>query len=119
MLYEHHSEPLLPVHLWRWRILRSAGLAAIVACTALAMGVLGYHIIGGLSWVDALLEASMILGGMGPVATMANDAVKVFASLYALFSGLVLIGTMGILLGPWLHRMMHLFHSEEVKKRKQ
>jgi len=116
MPFEHLSEPVLPCRLWLRRVIRSIGLAGIVAGVALAIGVFGYHTFGHLPWVDAVLEASMILGGMGPVATMSNDAVKIFASAYALFSGLVLIGTMGILLGPWVHRMMHKLHAEKRKK---
>jgi len=112
MPFEHRSEPLLPRELWLRRVFRSFGLAGGVVAVSLIVGIVGYHWIGGLPWIDALLEASMILGGMGPVAAMANDAVKVFASIYALFSGLVLLSIMGILLAPWLHRMMHKFHAE-------
>jgi hypothetical protein len=121
MPFEHRSEPLLPFHLWVQRVIKAIGLAAIVAGVSLLIGVLGYHYLGNLGWIDALLEASMILGGEGPIATMGNDEVKLFASAYALFSGLVLLSTMGILLAPWLHRMMHRFHGEikrEDKRRK-
>ena len=110
--FEHRSEPLLPADLWLKRVFRSVGLAAIIVACALSIGVIGYHVLGKLPWVDAILEASMILGGMGPVATMNNAAVKLFASAYALFSGLVLLSLMGVLLAPWLHRMMHRFHEE-------
>src|SRR4051812_19218221 len=99
MSFEHRSDPLLPFDKWLRRVIRSIGLALAAVGGALGVGVLGYHELGHLPWVDSLLEASMILGGMGPVAPMSNDAVKLFASAYALFSGLVLIGTMGILLG--------------------
>lgn len=119
MPFEHRSDPLLPPPLWLRRVMRSIGLAAIIVFVSLAIGILGYHALGQLPWIDSILEASMILGGMGPIATMSNDAVKLFASGYALFSGLVLLSTMGILLAPWLHRMMHKFHNEEVKKGKR
>ena len=79
---------------------------------SLVLGVLGYHWIGKLNWVDSLLEASMILGGMGPVSTMANDGVKIFASAYALFSGLVILSTSSIMLAPWLHRLMYHTHRQ-------
>jgi hypothetical protein len=118
MFFEHRSDPLLPFHLWMRRVVKSVGLAAVIVAVSLGTGVLGYHAFGHLPWIDALLEASMILGGEGPIATMNNDAVKLFASAYALFSGLVLLSTMGILLAPWLHRMMHKFHCEERKKRR-
>jgi hypothetical protein len=111
MSFEHHSEPLLPFNAWMRRVIRSIGLAVLIVAISLAVGVIGYHIFGHLPWIDALLESSMILGGMGPVAAMTNNTVKLFASAYALFSGLVLLSTMGILLAPWLHRMLHKFHQ--------
>jgi hypothetical protein len=80
---------------------------------ALAIGVLGYHWIDQLDWVDSILEASMILGGMGPVNPLRNDGAKIFAAGYALFSGLILIGVMGIILTPITHRMLHKFHVEK------
>ena len=80
---------------------------------ALAIGIIGYHNLAGFSWVDSLLEASMILGGMGPINPLTNDASKVFASLYALFSGLMFIGIMGVVLSPIVHRFLHKFHVDE------
>jgi hypothetical protein len=117
MPFEQRCDPMLPFDVWLRRVVRSFGLAVGVTGVSLGIGVLGYHALGHLSWIDSILEASMILGGEGPIATMSNDAVKLFASAYALFSGLVLLSTMGILLAPWLHRMMHRFHQEEVKKK--
>jgi tetrahydromethanopterin S-methyltransferase subunit F len=116
--FEHHSEKILPHTQWLARVAKSIGLAVAVVMCSLMIGVLGYHTLGGLSWIDAILEASMILGGMGAVAPMTNDAVKLFASFYALFSGLVVVGTMGIILAPWMHRLMHHFHREKMPKEK-
>jgi len=76
-------------------------------------GVLGYHYVAGLSWIDSLLNASMILGGMGPVDPLKTDCAKLFASFYALFSGLAFIGIVSVLLAPFVHRMLHRFHAEE------
>ncbi len=76
---------------WLTRVRKSVLLAVSIITVSLGVGVMGYHVLGGLALVDALLEASMILGGMGPVAPMTNDAVKIFASFYALFSGLILL----------------------------
>lgn len=89
------------------------GLAIVVAAAALAIGVLGYHFIAGFGWIDSLLNASMILGGMGPVGELSSDEAKLFASFYALFSGLVFISVMGIVLAPAAHRALHLFHLDE------
>ena len=77
---------------------------------SLAVGICGYHFLGGLQWIDSLLNASMILGGMGPVDTIKSNAGKIFASVYALYSGLALIAVVGILLTPVLHRFLHKFH---------
>src|SRR5271156_2790600 len=90
-------------------------LIVVVILTAIALfiGVSGYHWLGELSWVDSLLNASMILGGMGPVDTLRNNAAKVFASFYALFSGLFFIAVMGLILAPITHVVMHKFHVDE------
>jgi len=95
------------------RLLRASALAGGLIGCSLGIGILGYHFIGGLKWVDALLDASMILSGMGPVSPLTSDAAKVFAAGYALFSGLVLISTTGIVLSPVFHRVLHKFHIEE------
>lgn len=113
MKFEHMSEPVLPFRRYFKRVLHSARLALIVAVAMLLLGILGYHYLGDMSFVDALLEAAMILGGMGPVAPMHSDSVKIFASFYALASGLFVIGTTGFLLAPWLHRMLHKFYQAE------
>ena len=89
------------------------GIAMLLMLGVLFMGMAGYHWLAGLHWVDALLNASMILGGMGPVNLLTNTAAKVFASAYALFSGLVFIAIMGILFAPMVHRLLHTFHMED------
>jgi hypothetical protein len=94
------------------RVLRQSGFGLGVILLALGVGVLGYHGYAHLSWVDSLLNASMILGGMGPVDPLPNDAAKVFASMYALFSGLAFIGLAGVMLAPFVHRLIHKFHWE-------
>lgn len=80
---------------------------------ALFLGISGYHFIAGFNWVDSLLEASMILGGMGPVRELSRDSAKIFASIYALFSGVIFIALMGIILSPVVHRVLHKFHVDE------
>ena len=89
------------------------GLSVLLVLPALLIGVAGYHWIDHLDWIDAILESSMILGGMGPVNPLQNDAAKLFASGYALFSGLVLIGVTGVILTPLVHRILHHFHVKE------
>jgi hypothetical protein len=93
--------------------LRSMLLAATVIGAALIVGVLGYRYLNDEAWIDALVDASMILGGMGPVAELHGTAAKVFASIYALASGLFLIGTAAILLAPWVHLLLHKLHADD------
>ncbi len=96
------------------RLFRSFVWSTALISASLAVGIAGYHWIAGLTWVDAFLNASMILGGMGPVAELKSIPSKIFASCYALFSGLVLVGTTGLVLGPILHRMLHQFHLDDM-----
>ena len=112
-MFESRTAPLAPRHVFLWRALKFFGLASVVIGVALAIGVLGYHLIAGFDWIDSLLNASMILGGMGPVGQLPSDEAKIFASFYALFSGLVFISVIGIVLAPAAHRALHLFHLDE------
>ena len=94
--------------------LKKAGFISIVIFfISLLIGVVGYHILAGLPWVDSFLNASMILGGMGPVDTLPNKAAKIFAGCYALFSGVAFISGMAVFLTPILHRFLHRFHFDE------
>ena len=97
------------------RMLGSAGVGLVLLLVALFIGICGYHWLAGLNWVDSLLEASMILGGMGPINPLTNTSAKIFASIYALFSGVVFIALMGLLLTPVVHRLMHKFHLKDSK----
>jgi len=112
-MFEHHTDPLLPGHRFLWRVLGFLALSAIAIGAALGIGVVGYHYFGGLPWIDALVNASMILGGMGPVDPITSHAGKLFASAYALFSGLLFIGAASLVLTPFVHRIMHKLHIEE------
>jgi len=89
------------------------GLSGGLIGFSLCLGILGYHFIAGFNWVDSLLNAAMILTGMGPVGTLNSDAAKLFATAYALFSGVIFITATGILLSPIFHRVLHRFHIEE------
>ncbi len=91
----------------------AGALSAALIALSLGLGILGYHFIARLNWVDSLLNASMILAGMGPVNTLNSDAAKLFASMYALFSGLIYIAVTGVLLIPVFHRVLHRFHLEQ------
>lgn len=113
MIYERRHHPLASAHVFRRRIVTSFGLAGGVLGISLAVGVAGYHWFGGLAWLDALVNASMILGGMGPVDPITRPAGKWFAAAYALYSGVALLTSVGILFAPAVHRLLHAFHIEE------
>jgi hypothetical protein len=112
-MYEHRKHRLLSAAEFRKRVGRHGLVALGVLVFGLGIGVLGYHWFAHLSWVDSLLNASMILAGMGPVDPLPSNAAKIFASFYALFSGLAFIGIVSVLLAPFVHRMLHRFHAEE------
>ena len=110
--FEHRREPLLPLRLFYGRMFRSALIAGALVAASLAIGVAGYHWIGRLAWVDALQNASMILAGMGPVDPLESAAAKIFASAYAIFSGVAFLTSVGLLLAPAVHRFLHHFHLD-------
>jgi hypothetical protein len=112
-MYENRRDRLLTPAEFARRVFGHIAFAIGTAAIALYIGMVGYHYLAGLNWVDSLLNASMILGGMGPVDPLKTDAAKVFASLYALFSGLFFIGVLGILLAPFIHRLAHKLHMDE------
>jgi len=112
-MFEHHSEPLLPRRRFLLRVAGFVGLASAVVGVALGIGVLGYHYLGGQRWIDALLNASMILGGMGQVDPVTTVSGKLFASAYALFSGLLFIGAASLVLAPFVHRILHSLHLDD------
>ena len=112
-MFESRHEPILPTRIFIRRLLYCVGLALVITGVALSIGVGGYHFVAGMPWIDALLNASMILTGMGPVDVLKSNAAKLFASFYALFSGVVFISLMGLLLSPIAHRVLHKFHLSE------
>ena len=117
-MFEHHTKPLLPRMVYYRRIVRNAGLGAIVIALSLGIGMTGYHGFEKLPWLDAFLNAAMILSGMGPVATLQTDAGKLFAGCYALYSGIALISIVGIIFAPIVHRFLHKFHLEDEERGK-
>lgn len=116
-MFEHRHEPLLPLGAFIVRVARSFLFASVILSFFLGVGILGYYYVAGFSLVDSILNASMILSGMGPVGDFKNDAGKLFAAFYALLSGLVFITVAGIVFTPVAHRVLHWFHIEEDEKR--
>lgn len=110
--FEHRKEALLPRHRFLLRMLYSVGAAVVLIALSLLLGMAGYYKLEHLNWIDSFLNASMLLGGMGPVTTPVTTAGKLFAGVYALYSGLVVIFIAGIILAPIAHRVLHRFHLE-------
>ena len=116
-MFEQRKKPLLPRRAFYLRVARSFALALAITLVSLSIGMAGYHGFEGLSWLDAFLNAAMILSGMGPVAQIQTSPGKLFAGCYALFSGLMFITVTGIVLAPVAHRAMHKFHLESGRKK--
>ena len=112
-MYERRTQRLLTRAEFAWRVVAHFTFSLLAVAFALLVGIVGYHYLDDLPWIDALVNASMILGGMGPVDALKNSGAKVFASTYALFSGLVFIALLGLLLAPFFHRLVHRFHLED------
>ena len=95
---------------------KSFALASTLISASLLAGMAGYHYLEDLPWIDAFMNAAMILGGMGPVAPIQTSGGKLFAGFYALYSGLIVIVAAGVLLAPIVHRMIHKFHADAEEK---
>ena len=113
MVYEHHSQPLLSSKQFLVRMLKHGAVSLALLLISLSIGLFGYHALEGMSWIDALLNASMILGGMGPVNPLVTVEGKLFASAYAIFSGVVFLVGAGVLITPIAHRILHRLHLDE------
>jgi len=114
-MYEHHKQKLASNKVFAQRIMSNVLIGFVLLVFSLGIGMIGYHYLENLSWIDSLLNASMILGGMGPVNPLQTDAGKIFASFYALYSGVVLLASVGVLAAPIFHRFLHHFHLAEDK----
>ncbi len=111
-MFEHRRQPLLTPREFITRQLVFLLAAMGIIAGSLVLGILGYHIFEGLSWIDSLVNAAMLLGGMGPVNELHTTAGKLFASFYALYSGIVFLVSVGVILAPLYHRFLHRFHLE-------
>ena len=112
MIFEHRSSRLIPLGAFLARMARFGAASAGIVGFSLGIGMAGYHAYAGLPWVDSLLNAAMILTGMGPVDRMETTAGKLFAAGYALFSGLAFLTTAAVLFAPIVHRLLHALHAE-------
>jgi hypothetical protein len=112
-MYERHNQPLISRKAFVKRLFSHSLLAFGLLAFSLGIGVVGYHLFEKLPWLDALLNASMILGGMGPVDPIVTTGGKVFASIYALFSGMIFLVVAGLLVAPVAHRLLHRMHLDK------
>jgi hypothetical protein len=111
--FEHLGEPLAPPDRFFRRLGANVGLALIFIVVSLAIGMSGYHWLGGLGWVDSFLNAAMILSGMGPVDALTASSAKLFAGFYAIYSGLLVVATSALIFAPVLHRVLHRLHVKD------
>ncbi len=111
-MYEHRSKPLISRKEFIKRLFKNFLLSMLIIALSLLLGIIGYHYTENLGWLDSLLNASMILTGMGPVDPMVTESGKIFASVYALFSGVAFLTTIAVLLAPVVHRFFHKFHLD-------
>lgn len=116
MLYESRTDPLLPRHLFLRRLRRHGRRALVALAASLAIGMAGFHWIAGQAWIDAFLNSTMLLGGMGPIGEFGGTWGKLFAGVYALFAGIIFLGSCTLLLAPVLHRQFHRWHLEATDK---
>ncbi len=111
-MYEHRRQKLLSRDLFVRRLARHGIWALLLILGSLALGIFGFHFLGREPWLDALVNAAMLLGGMGPVGDLGPPIGKVFAAFYALYAGLVFLIVAGFLFAPLFHRVLHRFHLE-------
>ena len=111
--FERLSEPLATRQVFAGRLLRSMVIGSLIVAAALFAGMAGYHVFEGLDWIDAFVNASMILSGMGVLAAPVSVEGKLFAGLYAIFCGLVLIAATAIMFTPVIHRFLHQMHMDD------
>jgi hypothetical protein len=109
-MLESRHQPLAPYSVFKKRILKSLLLGTCVMFVCILIGVFGYHYTAGISWIDSVHNACMILSGMGPVVEIKNFSGKIFSSFYALFSGVIFITNIGVILAPAIHRFFHRLH---------
>lgn len=111
-IFENRHKPIVPLTMFIWRVIKFFGVALVLILFSLGCGMLGYRYFEKMSWVDSFVNASMILGGMGPVGDLHTRGGKIFAGFYALYCGMVFIVAIGIIFAPIFHRFLHRFHLE-------
>jgi hypothetical protein len=113
MKLEHRKQQVLPFHKFLLRFLRYTMFALVLIFVSVGIGVLGYHQVGQLNWIDSFHMSCMILTGMGPVVEMKSDSAKLFSSFYALYSGVAFLSVTAVFFAPLVHRVLHILQVED------
>lgn len=111
--FEHKNHQILPFRKFVLRLIKYFMFSIVLITFSLSIGTIGYHYFAKISWIDAFYNASLILTGMGPVNEMTTNGAKLFASFYALFSGIAFLSIVGVIFAPIAHRLLHLLHVKE------
>lgn len=111
-MYEHANEPLASRAIFFWRVLRHLGVALLFFLLSLGVGMIGYHYLEQMDWVDSFANAATLLVLAGPLTTIQTDGGKIFTGFYAMYSGLAFLTINAILFAPFLHRFLHRFHLQ-------
>jgi hypothetical protein len=111
-LFEHHKQPLVSKKVFAQRVARSCAAAGLLLAISIGMGAAVYHGVEGFSWVDAFMNAVMIMTGLGLTNTLHTDTAKIFTTLYAILTALVFYIVLAIIFAPIIHRFLHAFHLE-------
>jgi hypothetical protein len=115
-LFEHKTHQILPFNKFMVRLVKYFLFSSLLIAFSLAIGTIGYYYFAHISWIDSFYNASLILTGMGPVDAMPTDGAKLFASFYALFSGIAFLSTVAVIFAPIAHRLLHILHINEDEK---
>jgi hypothetical protein len=111
-IFEHHKQPLVTRNVFLQRVVKCVLVASLLLAVSILMGALVYHYVEGLSWVDALMNAVMIMTGLGLVSTLHTAAAKIFTTFYAILTAIVFYMVLAIIFAPLIHRFLHEFHLE-------
>jgi hypothetical protein len=116
MMYEHKTKPVLSPRAFTGRMMQHLGVAILFTTISLGVGIIGFRLFEGYAWLDCILNAAMLLGGMGQISPILTTGGKLFAAAYAIYSGLWVIACTGLILAPVIHRVLHHFHADATNR---
>ena len=110
MVFEKKNQKLISINTFYLRLLKHVLIAGLMVAVSISIGAIGYHSLEEMKWIDAIYNASMILTGMGPVTVLKHDSSKIFASVFAVYGGIIILAITGLVLAPLAHRLLHIFN---------